>query len=172
MALSDYASGVLSDASPADLYKFDLTSPQLFQWGVQTSAASNVGLATVEVSLFDSNGNLKFRIIGLPGQLRTADAVLLGAGTYYVKVAAIRSADAASTSISYQLKGSLISDPISVVGTDTSSTGTGGTLTNGTTDKTFQSVLWNGAPVYSTSSSTSVDTNTIYDKTWNTGYLV
>jgi len=172
VGLSDYASGVLSDASPADLYKFDLTSPQLFQWGVQTSAASNVGLATVEVSLFDSNGNLKFRIIGLPGQLRTSDAVLLGSGTYYVKVAAVRTADAASTAISYQLKGNLISDPISVVGTDTSSTGTGGTLTNGTTDKTFQSVLWNGAPVYSTSSSTSVDTNTIYDKTWNTGYLV
>jgi len=167
------ATTVLTNSTQADLYKFDLTGPQVFQWAVQTNATNSVGLATVEVSLFDSNGKLKFQMVGLPGQLRTADHVLLGAGTYYVKVAAVRSADASSAvAINYKLKGSSISDPISVVGTDTSSSGATGTLTSGTSDPTFQSVLWNSAPVYSTSSSTSVDTNTIYDSTWNTGYLV
>lgn len=173
VAQTEYVSGNLSGSTQADLYKFDLTSPQVFQWAVQTNAANNVGLATVEVSLFDSNGKLKFQMVGLPGQLRTADHVLLGAGTYYVKVAAVRSTDASSAvAISYKLKGSSISDPISVVGTDTSSSGATGTMTSGTSDPTFQSVLWNSAPVYSTSSSTTVDTNTIYDSTWNTGYLV
>jgi hypothetical protein len=173
VAHTEYVSGNLSGSTQADLYKFDLTGPQVFQWAVQTNATNSVGLATVEVSLFDSNGKLKFQMVGLPGQLRTADHVLLGAGTYYVKVAAVRSADASSAvAINYKLKGSSISDPISVVGTDTSSSGATGTLTSGTSDPTFQSVLWNSAPVYSTSSSTSVDTNTIYDSTWNTGYLV
>ncbi|MFN7803153.1 MAG: hypothetical protein ACK5TO_04025, partial [Planctomycetaceae bacterium] len=74
--------------------------------------------------------------------------------------------------ITYKLKGSLISDPISVVGSDPTGSAGGTTMTNGQTDPTYQPVLWYSTPIYSVTPSTSVDINTIYDTTWNSGYLV
>jgi len=59
-----------------------------------------------------------------------------------------------------------------VVGNDPSGSAGGTTMTNGQTDPTYESVLWYSTPIYSTGSSTSVDINTIYDTTWNSGYLV
>jgi hypothetical protein len=168
----DYASGTLTTSAPSQFFKFELQTAQMFQWAVQVDPGSAAGQATVEVALFDAAGNMKYRLIGLPGQLRTADALLLGKGTYYVRIALTPIGNANPVPITYKLKGSLISDPISVVGNDPSGSAGGTTLTNGQTDPTYESVLWYSTPIYSTGSSTSVDINTIYDTTWNSGYLV
>jgi len=169
---NDYASGTLTSSASSQFFKFEIASAQMFQWAVQVDPGSAAGSATVEVALFDAAGNLKYRLIGLPGQIRTADALMLGKGTYYVRVALTPIGNANLVPITYKLKGSLISDPISVVGSDPTGSAGGSTLTNGTTDPTYNSVLWYSTPIYSTGSSTSVDINTIYDYTWNTGYLV
>lgn len=168
----DYASGTLTTSAPSQFFKFELQTAQMFQWAVQVDPGSAAGQATVEVALFDSAGNMKYRLVGLPGQLRTADALLLGKGTYYVRIALTPIGNANPVPITYKLKGSLISDPISVVGNDPSGSAGGTTMTNGQTDPTYESVLWYSTPIYSTGSSTSVDINTIYDTTWNSGYLV
>ena len=168
----DYASGTLTSSASSQFFKFEIASAQMFQWAVQVDPGSAAGLATVEVALFDAAGNLKYRLIGLPGQIRTADALMLGKGTYYVRVALTPIGNANLVPITYKLKGSLISDPISVVGSDPSGTAGGTTLTNGQTDPTYNSVLWYSTPIYSTNSSTSVDINTIFDTTWDSGYLV
>jgi hypothetical protein len=162
----------LTTSAPSQFFKFELQTAQMFQWAVQVDPGSAAGQATVEVALFDAAGNMKYRLIGLPGQLRTADALLLGKGTYYVRIALTPIGNANPVPITYKLKGSLISDPISVVGNDPSGSAGGTTLTNGQTDPTYESVLWYSTPIYSTGSSTSVDINTIYDTTWNSGYLV
>jgi hypothetical protein len=169
---SDYASGTLTTSAPSQFFKFELQTTQMFQWAVQADPGSAAGQATVEVALFDAAGNMKYRLVGLPGQLRTADALLLGKGTYYVRIALTPIGNANPVPITYKLKGSLISDPISVVGSDPTGSAGGTTLTNGQTDPTYDSVLWYSTPIYSTGSSTSVDINTIYDTTWDSGYLV
>jgi hypothetical protein len=168
----DYASGTLTTSAPSQFFKLELATSQMFQWGVQVDPGSAAGLATVEVALFDAAGNMKYRLVGLPGQLRTADALLLAKGTYYVRIALTPLGNANLVPITYKLKGSLISDPISVVGSDPTGSAGGTTMTNGQTDPTYQPVLWYSTPIYSVTPSTSVDINTIYDTTWNSGYLV
>ena len=168
----DYATGTLTTSTPSQFFKFELETTQMFQWAVQIDPGSAAGQTTVEVALFDSAGHMRYRLVGLPGQLRTADVLLLGKGTYYVRVALTPIGNANLVPITYKLKGSLISDPISVVGSDPSGTAGGTTLTNGQTDPTYNSVLWYSTPIYSTNSSTSVDINTIFDTTWDSGYLV
>jgi hypothetical protein len=169
---NDYATGTLTTSASSQFLKFELQNAQMFQWAVQVDPGSAAGQATVEVALFDAAGNMKYRLVGLPGQIRSADALLLGKGTYYVRIALTPIGTGNIVPITYKLRGSMISDPISVVGGDPTGTSGGTTLTNGQTDPTYNSVLWYSTPIYSTGSSTAVDINTIYDTTWNSGYLV
>jgi len=169
---NDYATGTLTTSASSQFLKFELQSAQMFQWAVQVDPGSAAGQATVEVALFDAAGNIKYRLVGLPGQIRSADALLLGKGTYYVRIALTPIGTGNIVPITYKLRGSMISDPISVVGSDPTGSAGGTTMTNGQTDPTYHSVLWYSTPIYSTGSSTAVDINTIYDTTWNSGYLV
>jgi hypothetical protein len=111
------AGNLTTDAPPA--YALYVALDQVFNFTLSASAAGTgtpVG-STVQMTITDSKGNVVYNLIAPSGQTVTGSPVLLAPGAYTVRFAVLTPGGAPG-SLSFQLRGTSITDPIGPVISD------------------------------------------------------
>ncbi len=112
--VTSMAANQLTAAAPQQGYALYVAQPQLFHFDLTAGNQSGI-----QVTIVDSAGNVAFQLTAGAGQTLSGPTVLLYPGSYKVSFLAINLQT--GSTVSYQLLGAVISDPIGPVLVNTSS---------------------------------------------------
>jgi hypothetical protein len=134
VAPQSFASGALTPTAAQQVQTLRVTQASAIQF-VLAANAGGAADVQVQMSIFDANGNLVFRLVSYAGQPASSGAAYLTPGTYTISYVAVPRNGALPPSVSYGLQGWSLSDPIgpTLVGSTSSPT---------TTTDTTVSYLW------------------------------
>jgi hypothetical protein len=112
-ASAQYATGSLTSAQSQQAFALTVSQTTLFQFGLSTGALAGAPAdLSLQMAIFDQSGNLVYQLYGTPGSLRTASALLLNPGSFYVVVSAVTSATDFAGALNFAILGNMLSDPI------------------------------------------------------------
>lgn len=123
-SLDVLAAGTLGTASAAGVASVTAPSTQVYEFALTGSAASTGTDAMLRLTVTNASGLVMATITCLASEAATIN-VLLGAGTYSVRVEAFSPSGANLPPLPYQLAGTNLTDPIKIA----SPTGAGGSTT-------------------------------------------
>ncbi|MCA9065875.1 MAG: hypothetical protein KDA96_22560, partial [Planctomycetaceae bacterium] len=113
----ELSSGTMSAATASQGFTLDIHQTQLLQLAL-TSRFAGDSQTAVTVSLFDTQGNLRQRIVGLAGDVRTGQTLLLEKGTYFVHVSTTSYDGSSAAGLEWEVAGTTLSDPAEIILTD------------------------------------------------------
>jgi hypothetical protein len=111
------AAGSVTAATPPPAYALYVALDQAFNFTLATTGTGAPAGSAVQMTVTDANGNVVFTLAAPSGQTVTGPPVLLAPGAYTVRFALLTPGGAPGT-LSFQLRGGSISDPIGPVITD------------------------------------------------------
>jgi Matrixin len=113
-------SGILGPAGPRQFIEMTLTQSMIFNLAMESLRGRNGPRPTVstQFTLFDSNGNELHRVVTQNESTRTANSILLTAGTYYFRVNANAEDGGDFARTAFKILGSVISKPVGPIGTN------------------------------------------------------
>ncbi|MCY2962474.1 MAG: matrixin family metalloprotease [Planctomycetota bacterium] len=112
VALTPFVSGSLDAANASQLFQLNVASAQLFQFVMAAGTTTTSEPVAVQMALFDSQGKLAYRLVGTPGEVRSAASTLLMPGVYFVQVSASTQSGTPVSKLKFDLLGSVLSEPI------------------------------------------------------------
>jgi hypothetical protein len=115
------ASGTATTTAPGPTYALYAALDQVFSFTLSAGGTGAPAGSTVQMTITDSKGNVVFNLTAPAGQTVTGPPVLLGPGAYTISIS-ILTPGGAPGSLSFQLRGGSITDPIGPVITDTTYT--------------------------------------------------
>jgi hypothetical protein len=110
------ANSVTTAASPP-AYALYVALDQVFSFTLSAAGTGAPVGSTVQMTITDSQGNVVYSLTALSGQTVTGPAALLAPGAYTVQFSVLTPAGAPGT-LSFELRGTSITDPIGPVITD------------------------------------------------------
>ncbi len=113
-------SGTLNTNASTSYYGMTLRNTMLFNFALTTRRAATAGaeIIGIQATLFDSLGQEVHRVVSFDNSTRTSHSVLLLSGEYFLRVNAVTKSGAAFDPVSFQLLGSVVSDPVGPIGTN------------------------------------------------------
>jgi hypothetical protein len=114
------AAGDVTTAASPPTYALYVALDQVFNFTLSAGALAGTGApvgSTVQMTITDSNGNVVFNLVVPSGATVTGSSVLLAPGAYTVRFSVLTPGGAPG-SLSFQLRGTSITDPIGPVITD------------------------------------------------------
>ena len=113
--LNTFASGAVGGAIEQTGHRLYVATPQLFHFVLQVDATETDGRAGVMLRVLSETGDTQQQFSSLAGESRSKGSVLLTPGTYALQLLPLfeRATDIA-TSLTYEVRGDVISDPFAV----------------------------------------------------------
>src|SRR5262249_47054956 len=111
------ATGTLKTAAPPSQSALYVAVDQVFNFTLSASATGAPAGSTVQMTITDKNGKVVYPLVAPAGQTVTGLPVLLAPGAYTVSYTLV-TPGAAPGSLTFQLRGASITDPIGPVVTD------------------------------------------------------
>jgi hypothetical protein len=112
--LQSFGGGTLTPSSPQQVRTLTVNQTRAFHF-VLGADAGGAAAVQVQMSIYDQNNNLVFRLAADAGQPASTGVAYLGAGTYTVGFTVAARDGATPPALTYTLKGDVISDPIGPV---------------------------------------------------------
>lgn len=109
--LSTVAAGAVGGAIGKTTHTLYVGRPQLFHFALATTGPTTGGPVAVVTLVKNEQGVVVAKLASRPGETRSAPAVLLNAGAYTVEFLAIGMNGAVPTSLGYELRAQVLSDP-------------------------------------------------------------
>ncbi|MEZ6041375.1 MAG: matrixin family metalloprotease [Planctomycetaceae bacterium] len=104
------STGELSAVDGIQGFALDINQTQLFQLALTSTIVGTEPVA-VQLSIYNARGALMQRVVGLAGDTRTGQTLLLTVGTYYVRVQAIGRNNQPVPRIDWSVEGTTMTDP-------------------------------------------------------------
>jgi hypothetical protein len=104
------AATVTTDA-PSPAYALDVAVDQVFNFTLSAASVDAPAGSAVQMTIADGNGNIVFSLSAFAGQTVTGPFALLSPGAYHVSFSVL-TPDGGPGSLTFQLRGTSITDPI------------------------------------------------------------
>jgi hypothetical protein len=111
------AAGNVTTAASPPAYALYVAQDQVFNFTLSAAGTGAPVGSTVQMTITDSEGNVVYNLVALSGQTVTGPSVLLAPGAYTVRFSVLTPGGAPG-SLSFQLRGASITEPIGPVLTD------------------------------------------------------
>ena len=113
--LDPFATGTVGGGIEQTGHRLYVATPQLFHFVLQVDATATDGRAGVMLRVLSGTGDTQQQFVSLAGESRSKGSVLLTPGTYTLQLLPLygHAADFA-TSLTYEVRGDVISDPFAV----------------------------------------------------------
>jgi hypothetical protein len=115
-----YANGVLDPSAPAQFSTLTVGQNCLREFVLSADAGAAGDWTQVAMEIFDTDGNMVYRLTAYSGQPASTGHAYLRAGTYTVRFSATARPGSVLGPVSYNLLSRLISDPVGPLTTDQS----------------------------------------------------
>jgi hypothetical protein len=113
--LTNFASGSVSANAPQQTYNFYVAESQLFQFLLSANGPGAPAGAAVQMTIKNSSGNVVYTLTAAAGDTVSSAALFLTPGAYTLSFTALAPAGSPVPTLSYNLSGDSISDPIGAV---------------------------------------------------------
>jgi hypothetical protein len=110
--MTSFASGNLGAGTPQQANTLYVAESQLFQFTLSANAANAPAGTVVQMNITNASGTTVFTLTATVGDPVSGAALFLAPGQYTITFTAITPAGAAPPSLTYQLAGTTLSDPI------------------------------------------------------------
>jgi hypothetical protein len=114
-SLTTFASGSVSASAAQQSYNFYVGESQLFQFLLSANGPNAPEGSAVEMTITDSSGNVVYSLTAAAGDTISSAALLLTPGAYTLSFTVLAPAGGPVPTLSYNLSGESISDPIGAV---------------------------------------------------------
>ena len=112
-APAQFVTGSLTSGQSQQVSGLTVSQTTLFQFGLSTGALAGAPAdLSLQMAILDQSGSLVYQLYGTPGSLRTASALFLKPGSYYVVVSAVTSAADFAGALNFTILGYSLSDPV------------------------------------------------------------
>src|SRR5262249_40680071 len=108
------AAGSVTTTTPPPAYALYIAVDQVFHFTLSAASAGAPAGSAVQMTIADAYGNIVFTLAALSGQTVTGLPVLLSPGAYTVRFSVLTPGGAPG-SLTFQLRGTSITDPIGPV---------------------------------------------------------
>jgi hypothetical protein len=120
--LTTFADGGLQATAPQLSYNLYVGESQLFQFLLSASGSSAPAGSAVQMTITDQTGNVVYSLTAAAGDTVSSAALFLTPGAYVLRFTALAPAGRPVPTLSYNLMGESISDPIGAVINDPTQT--------------------------------------------------
>src|SRR5204863_3717951 len=110
--LTTFVSGGLQASAPQQSYNFYVGESQLFQFLLSANGPGAPAGSAVQMTITDQNGPVVYSLTAQAGDTVSGDALFLTPGAYTLRFTVLGPAGGPVPTLSYNLSGESISDPI------------------------------------------------------------